>query len=87
MVIGDGTGRGHTRLARHPGEQVARRPAELDDGGVAVGSRLGAVRGAGDDGGDTAVVVSLEADQLTPDPNDAAEIDAGCLEPRGRARA
>ena len=49
-------------------------------------ARLGAVGGAGDDGGDSAVVVALEADQLTPDPNDAAEIDAGRLEPRGGAR-
>ena len=68
-VADDGDG----HRAGHPGEQVARREAEVDDDGVGGGRRLGAGRRVGGDDGRHAAVLAFEADEVgRPTGDDAA---------------
>ena len=86
-------------LAGHPGEQVARRAAQVDDDGVARRRRLVAGRVVGrHDGADPAGLVALEPDELprdrrhgtpaggVPTATAAPSVDAGGVQPLGRAR-
>ncbi len=96
VLLGRGADLAYRRVARHPGEQVARRSAEAQDDRVARGRRFRARFVSGDDGTDAPL--ALEADEAPldgrarhagrgcPDRDRRAEIDAGRVEALRRVR-